>query len=174
MPRYSKKTVDLHREKVRRILIMKGNATIFEVQEMMNKTDNLNLDKNYVAKLINEIQDERSRRFNSYTVNKVLAKFQDLMSQSDVKLWTIINSSNSTYNEKTQALREIRINNRELFDKMFDAGVFKKNIGELNITEQHTLEDINKLPKDKQKEIYDKIIGIKRLLGRPAKPDRKK
>ena len=113
---------------------MNSNASIKEIGELLRQLKiPLELDKDYINKLIRKIRGEQAKRIDYYTLNKKLAEFEDKMSESDLRLWAIITSPNAMNTEKIAALREVRNNNRELFDKMFDAGVFERKLGELNI-----------------------------------------
>lgn len=119
---------------IRRILVINPNATILGIKKILaNKKTPLNLDKDYINRLVNIIRKERARRLDSYTVNVVLAKFQDEVDELKKRLWAIISSPSSSYQEKIAAIRELRNSSKDLFDKMFDAGVFERKLGKLNL-----------------------------------------
>jgi len=129
---YSKEKQKEHMSQIRRILVMRPDVTILEVRELLQKQRKpLKLDKDYINRLVNKIRKERAKRMDYYTVNKVLAEFQDEIDELKRRLWMIINNPDSTYSEKITAIRELRNNSKDLFDKMFDAGVFERQIGKL-------------------------------------------
>jgi hypothetical protein len=62
-----------------------------------------------------------------------LASFEDKMTESEKKLWEIANDPSARRQDRISALREIRNNNKELFEMFFNAGVFDRKLGELEI-----------------------------------------
>lgn len=121
--------------RIRRMLVLNPTATIKAI------ADKMELDKDYVHKLVKKIRAERNYRLNYYTLNTVLAKFEDLISESDYRLWAIINNPESTKKDVISALKELRQNQMALFDKMFDAGVFERNLGRVRINDKLSPED---------------------------------
>ena len=132
--KYSKETEKEHISQIRRILVVKPEASILDTKEALSKQRTpLNLDKDYINKLVNKIRKERSKRMDYYTVNKVLAEFQDEVEELKKRLWVIITDPDGIEKDRIAAIREIRTSSKDLFDKMFDAGVFKRKIGEVEI-----------------------------------------
>ena len=80
---------------------------------------------------------ERAERLDRYTINIVLARFQDEADELKKGLWLIINNPKSTDQSKISAIRELRNTSKDLLDKMFDAGIFRRKLGEgdINLTE---------------------------------------
>jgi exonuclease VII large subunit len=135
--RYTKEKQKEHMAQIRRILVMKPQASIREIKEaLLKQRKPLKLDKDYVNKMVNKIRKERVNRLNYYTINKVLAEFQDEVEELKKRLWAIISKPSSTYQEKISAIRELRNSSRDLFDKMFDAGVFERKLGELGVKDK--------------------------------------
>ena len=135
---YSKEQEYEHKSRIRRILVMKPSASIREVKAILEDSrPPVKIDKDYINKLIKEIRIERAKRLDDYTVTVVLAKFQDEVEELKARLWMIINDGNATYQSKISAIRELRNSSKDLFDKMFDAGVFKRQLGEgsINLTD---------------------------------------
>ena len=131
---YSKEKQQEHISQIRRILVMKPDATILGVQALLQKQRKpLKLDKNYINRLVNKIRKERAKRLDHYTVHKVLAEFQDEIGELKKRLWGILNNAGATPHEKISAVKELRSSSVDLFDKMFDAGVFEKKMGELRL-----------------------------------------
>lgn len=123
-----------HMDRIRRVLVLKSNATIREVKEALSTGQNpITLDKDYVNKLIRKIKRERNKRYSNYTINKVLAGFEDEVDELKKNLWLIINGKGSSDKNKVAAIKELRNSSIGLFDKMFDSGVFEKKIGEVRI-----------------------------------------
>lgn len=129
---YSEEKQQEHISQIRRILVIKPNSTILSIRDdLMKREKPLKLDKDYINKLVNKIRKERANRLDRYTVNKVLAKFQDEVEELKRRLWVIIINNETSEKDKIAAIREVRNSSKDLFDKMFDAGVFKKQLGEV-------------------------------------------
>lgn len=143
MPHLADGLVKQYISRIRRILVLKPDASVREVGEI------LGIDKDYANKLLNKIRKERAKRMDLKTVNLVLAEFEDIMSESDKKLWAIVNTENQDTKSVIFALKELRNNNVALFDKMFDAGIFERQLGKLK-----TEEKMN----DEERVVLDKII----------------
>ena len=130
----SKEKQSEHISQIRRILVIKPDASVREVKEALaTQRKPLKLDKDYINKLVNKIRKERAKRLDYYTVNKVLAEFQDEVEELKKRLWLIITSVESSERDKVAAIRELRTSSKDLFDKMFDAGVFSRKLGELEV-----------------------------------------
>ena len=171
MALYSKEKIQEHISQIRRILVMNPDITILRIQEKLAKSKKpINLDKDYINKLTNRIRKERAKRYNGYTINKVLVRFQDEVEELKKNLWNIINSGEDK--DKISAIKELRTSSKDLFDKMFDSGIFEKKLGKLEIREEKTLKDIDKLSKDEKRKFYKKLAEAENII-RDDKPDRK-
>lgn len=139
---YSKERQQEHISQIRRILVVKPDSSILDIREtLMKQRKPLNLDKDYINKLINKIRKERAKRLDYYTVNKILAVFQDEIEELKRRLWIIITNTDGKEKDKIAAIRELRTSSKDLFDKMFDAGVFKRKLGELEFGKKLTSEE---------------------------------
>jgi len=131
---YSKERQQEHISQIRRILVVKPEASILDIKDSLSKQRSpLDLDKDYINKLVNRIRKERAKRLDKYTINVILANFQDEVEELKKRLWLIITNPNSSDQSKISAIRELRTSSKDLFDKMFDAGVFKRKLGEIEI-----------------------------------------
>jgi len=131
---YSKERQKEHISLIRRILVIKPEAGILEVKASLSKQKKpVLLDKDYINRLVNKIRKERASRLDHYTVNKVLAEFQDEVAELKKKLWLIITNPENSERDRISAIRELRNSSKDLFDKMGDAGVFTRKLGEIEI-----------------------------------------
>jgi len=138
--RYSKERRKQHISRVRRLLVMRPDASILEIRDLLQRqVRSLKLDKDYINKLVNKIRKEKAKRMDRYTLSVKLAEFEDKLKEADLHLWTIANSSMSSNSEAITALREIRKNNSEMLDRMFLAGFFEKRPSSMH---KKTLEDL--------------------------------
>lgn len=139
---YSKEKQKEHTSQIRRILVIKPDSTILGIQDtLMNKQKPLKLDKDYINRLVNKIRKERAKRLDNYTVNVVLAKFQDEVEELKRRLWIIITNQMSTERDRIAAIKELRQSSKDIFDKMFDAGIFTKKLGELVMDRKFSKEE---------------------------------
>jgi hypothetical protein len=75
---------------------------------------------------------ERVKRLNTLTLNYALSAFQDTVTEIVAVEWEIVNDPMADRLEKLAALREIRAAINDVFNKLFDAGVFERKLGTLD------------------------------------------
>lgn len=138
--RLSKETQKEHIAWIRRVLVMDPSITIPGIQNVIEKSYGRRMAADYIWRLLKKVRGERAKRFERATLFKFLARFADIVTESDKKLWMIVNDNSRLDKDRISALREIRNNNRELFDKMFDSGIFEKKLGELGV--KFSMEDM--------------------------------
>ncbi|HOM27125.1 MAG TPA: hypothetical protein PKV21_06430 [bacterium] len=132
--RYSEERQQEHIRRIRRVLVMKPNASILDIQKELEKSKvPIHLNKDYINRLLRKIRKERIKRMDYYTINKVLAEFQDEIEELKRRLWIIIKDKDSSKKDKILAIKELRTSSNDLFDKMFDAGIFERKLGQLEI-----------------------------------------
>ncbi len=167
--KYTKERQKEHMSQIRRILVIKPESTILEVRDTLaRQVKPLKLDKDYINRIINKIRKERANRLDHYTINVVLAKFQDEMEELKRRLWIIITKGESTEKDRIAAIKELRNSSKELFDKMFDAGIFERKLGEIGIEDKSkTLTNLLKNAEPKTKEEF--IRAWRELQGLPNK-----
>jgi hypothetical protein len=113
---------------------MMPNASSRDIAEILGKQKNpIILHWTYIVKLKNNIMRERAERYNYFLVNQRIASFEDKIREIDARLWNILSDPEARPGEKVMALREIRKNDEALIQKMADAGVFERKLGELNV-----------------------------------------
>ena len=151
MPAYSKEKRNQYLERIRRLLVMNSKITILDIQSALesNSNDPIRLDKDYIRKLRNKIYEERANRYHNYTVKKILAKHQDELEEMKLRLWAIANKKDSTNQEKTSAIREIRNANKDIFDAMADVGLFTKDLGKIDAGMGEVLKAIKSIEVDR-------------------------
>ena len=174
--KYTKERQKEHMSQIRRILVIKPESTILEVRDTLaRQVKPLKLDKDYINRIINKIRKERANRLDHYTINVVLAKFQDEMEELKRRLWIIITKGESTEKDRIAAIKELRNSSKELFDKMFDAGIFERKLGEIGIEDKSkTLTNLLKNAEPKTKEEFIRawrgLQGLSNRGGNIPKP----
>ena len=151
MPAYSKEKTKQLLERIRRVLVMNPRISVLDIQSALenSKKDPIHLDKDYINRLRNKIEEERANRYHNYTVKKVLAKHQDELEEMKLRLWAIANNKESNNQERTSAIREIRNANKDIFDAMFNSGLFTKDLGKIDTGMGEVLKAIQSIETDK-------------------------
>ena len=166
---YSKEKIEEVKKQIRRCLVEDSRASSQKI------ADKLGYDRKFIWRLKKKIHEERAKRFDHYTVNTVLAEYQDEDYELGKMLWDIINDSETSIKEKILAIRELRNGNKELFDKIADAGVFERKLGEIGIEDKSkTLTNLLKDAEPKTKEEFIRawrgIQGLSNRGGNIPKP----
>jgi hypothetical protein len=147
MPRITHDQKQFYKAKIRRAHSIDHGISRRELQERLD-SDGLHLDRDYIGKLYDEIIAERGRRIDRQLLNNALASFEDTMTEIVKVAWDIANSSYLNPQARVMALREIREAHNAAFEKLFDAGVFDRKRGSLELTIRNT-----PLPEEKKKAI---------------------
>jgi len=173
MPAYSKERTDEYRERIRAILTRKPRVSLREIKEALSK-GGLDLTINYINKLVKKIHRERAERINRYTVGTFLANYEDKLEDYKEILWSILQKRITKLKESkdsdyvvTQIIKELRTIDKDVFDKLFEAGVFEKKDGQKSF-EDYAYEIYNK--KLAAESEAEKLNGGK-LTTRPERDD---
>lgn len=137
---------------VRELTVMEPNISALRAAEVLKKR-NLQIHYEYVLELMKEIDVERTVQADQFFLNHMLMQFMERTRMTDKVLWNILTSPDydpktglgATKKDKLGAARELRNNFNTLFQTMFDAGVFKRKIGELEIHNMNTILDMAKV-----------------------------
>lgn len=130
MGKNSKERQKQYLEQVRALIVRKPSIGIFEMQEALDRKG-LHLDKNTISKYAKKIFIERTKRLNYATLNYFLAGFADEVAQVKTRLWNLASDPMTNPMVKNLALINIIKASDMLIDRMFDAGVFEKQLGKI-------------------------------------------
>ena len=116
---------------IRRLLTRKPDLTSVQIQTLLSGNDRrpLTLDIKYIYKLLKKIRVQRAKRIELYTMNEVLGQFSDEAEELKQRLWSIILNDNTADKDVVSAIKELRNTTKDLYDKMFDSGLFEKSRG---------------------------------------------
>ena len=131
MPKYSKERNDEHSSLVRRILIRKPEISVMETKDAIKRATGLELNKDYVHKMIKEILEERTKRYNNYTKSLAIAKYEDFIKDLDSVLYKIKDDKGSSNGEKIQAVRTLVENQRSIMNMLMDMGILERDLGRI-------------------------------------------
>lgn len=137
MPSISQDTKQYYKSRIRSIIARDPQITQVALCERL-KDDGIVLDRWFAAKLLKDIHAERIKRLNTLTLNYALSAFQDVMMEISAVAWEIANDQFTRKQDRVMALREVREAHKDMFEKLFDAGVFERKLGTLDATIRNT------------------------------------
>ena len=137
MPALSTKTKHYYRERIRSLIVQNPMISGEGIRQRLQQ-DGLTLDRHYIRKLLGEIQAERIKRADTWTLNMALSSFQDAMAEIARVGWEIANDKFAPGRDRAAALREVREAYNAVFEKLFDAGVFERKLGTIDATIRNT------------------------------------
>lgn len=147
MPAYATEIVRHQIALIRRILIRKGEISALQMTEELAKAGT-DLDREYVTKLMRQLQVERAariERLNKAEVNDEIDRFEQLIDELAGYLSDIITNPIGTPAEqnraKVAAIKELRQAAESLFEKKFDAGIFERQLGKVKAERNLSAED---------------------------------
>lgn len=147
MPKLSLKTKHYHRERIRSVIVQNPHISAEGIRKYL-EADGLKLERHYIGEMLKAIHTERAKRVATWTLNHALASFQDAMAEIARVGWEIANDTGQPGRDRAAALREIRESYKDLFQMLFDAGVFERKLGTIDATIRNT-----PLPDDKKQAI---------------------
>jgi hypothetical protein len=163
MPAISAENKQYYKAKIRSILAFDQGISQRELRERL-ESQGITLDRGYLARLLDDIRVERTKRVETLTLNAALGGFADVMSEIVARAQAIADDPMSERGEVLAALREIRAAHNDVFQKLFDAGIFERKLGTIDATIRNT-----PLPIDKKQTIRDVFTNwglLFRLEGR--------
>ena len=113
---------------IRKLMVIQPDMPLIEIQHQLGE-NGFQLDVKYISSLRDRILRERAMRTDQKTLSSALSAFEDVLMETAKNAWSIALSNLSTRKEKIAALKEIREAHRDVFDKLFDAGVFNRKLG---------------------------------------------
>src|ERR1035438_1388410 len=137
MPSISQEQKQYYKSRIRSVIAQHPQITQVALRERL-ANEAFKLARWYVASLLKSIQVERVKRLNTLTLNYALSAFQDVMMEISSVAWEIANDEFARKQDRVMALREIREAHKDMFEKLFDAGVFERKLGTLDATIRNT------------------------------------
>lgn len=129
MPKIANEQEELYKSKIQDLIVLRSRVSAREISKA------LNIDKDYAQKLIKEVLSEAKEEVDGEKVLSHLAQANLAFNLVSDRLFTIAVGKDSTTHEKVTALREAGKNKERQFKLMFDAGIFKRQLGSLSIGE---------------------------------------
>ncbi len=139
MPKVTDDKESEYKERVRAIIVRRPDVSLRQIKKILeeSRTEPMSLTTHYIGRLVNKIRKNRGQRLNSYTINVILGQFEEEAKELKKQFWAIAGNPMIDDKVKVAALKELRNTSVALFDKMFDAGLFERNLGKSET--EHTL-----------------------------------
>lgn len=160
MPAISKDKQEFYKSRIRAIVSVEHQITLVQLLDKLAQ-EGIHLDRDYLSKLANKVYQERTKRADRQTLNYALAAFEDTMTEVVRVAWSIATDEHAREQDRVMALREIREAHKDVFEKLFDAGVFERKLGTLDAVVRNT----PLLPERKQ--VIREVFGKWGLLPPP-------
>lgn len=132
MAKYSKEQKLEHIERVKRVLAKEPNISVSRIVALIRTGQRpLPVTWDYINGIVAKIRRQRIYRMDYYRVKEWLAEFENVLGEANRHMWNIITNQQAEDKDKIAAVRALRENSVALFDKMFDAGIFERKLGEM-------------------------------------------
>jgi hypothetical protein len=131
--RITQEQKQFYKSKIRSLIAIDHGISRRELQEQLDK-QGLHLDRDYIGKLFDEILVERAHRMDRRLLKQTLSSFEDTMTEIVRVAWDIANTNYINPQARVMALREIREAHNDVFQKLFDSGIFDRKLGSLDMT----------------------------------------
>jgi len=139
MPRLTDDKQGEYIERIRAIIVRRPDISVRQLKKVLedHPKEPLAIDEHYLGKLVRKIRKDRAQRLSHYTIHVILGEFEQEAKELKKQFWAIAGNPLADDKVKVAALKELRNTSVALFDKMFDAGLFQKDLGKSEV--QHTL-----------------------------------
>jgi len=128
MPHKSKEQERFYISNIRKLISIEHSMPLREMQHQLEQ-NGIHLHIDYINRLREKILRERTHRADRKLLSSSLAAFEDILTETTKIAWQIALSNQSTRKERIAALKEIRESQKDIFDKLFDSGVFDRKLG---------------------------------------------
>jgi hypothetical protein len=147
--RKSKEQANLYSANIRKLMVVQHDMPALEMQKQLQKLG-IHLHVEYIRRLREKILGERMRRVDRKSLNMALAAFEDVLTETARTAWQIALSPQATRMERLIAIKEIRESHTVIFNKLFDAGVFDRKLGSVDVNVKRS----RPLSQDVEEEIF--------------------
>lgn len=119
---------------IRKALIRDPNLSSYDLVKVLKCNRKTVLKRMKEVKLENIKRMEKDiERLRTTTVEQELGKIETELSEVVRDLWAVASAKNVTYKERVNALRAIITARKDLFGLKFDAGLFIRSLGKVDV-----------------------------------------
>ncbi len=130
MPKVSTERKQFYKAKIRSLLAVDHQMSNREIEEQLAQ-NGIVISEDFIAKLRKKVEQEKALRTDRMTLNHAIATVSDTMSETNRLAWQIALSPKSEPRDKIAALRKIEKAHVDMFNILFDAGIFERKLGTL-------------------------------------------
>lgn len=91
----------------------------------------IRLEEHYVGRLRRKVDQEKALRADRITLNQAIAAVSDTLTETTRLAWQIALNPVAKAHDRIAAMREIRKAHTDMFEILFDAGIFTRKLGML-------------------------------------------
>jgi hypothetical protein len=129
---YADEAREIHKAGIRRLLAVNPQMSLRDLSANLKK-NGMDVSMQYIHKMRAKVQRELVERMNRTTVNQALNAFVEVLNETSQRMWMILSDPHATHKDKIAAARVINDAHDRVFDKMFEAGVFTRDMGTLTV-----------------------------------------
>jgi len=132
-----------YKTKIARLMACHPKANCNKMMEHLDRVYNLKFSYQFIQKVMSEIRKETIETMQNETLEEEIAQHERMTELLIEELWGIYNQSKTGNRSKIQITKTIHEFMEKLLENKFSAGVFKKQLGNLDINdEQLTTEEL--------------------------------
>lgn len=120
---------------IRQLLVRNPDATLRQLHEATKFSEA------YIIRLKKKIDRQAIHGYN-HNLMRDIAKIENDYKELLKKLWLVIDSKSSTYNEKVAAIRQVKEIDAKLLEAKFNAGLYERKLGTVDVNNMHTFLDM--------------------------------
>lgn len=174
MPRYSDEQRKTHSNMIRRVMVQleAGNEypSVLRIQGELERNGQ-HFHQDYINAHKNKIYSERANRIDNKILSTELAKVEDRFNEMTRRLYRILQDETSSARDRVNAARAIAEMEKSLMSFKFDAGVFKRKLGTLDVNAVTTFVDLIKMANSDDPTIEQRNIERTTTPNTPALPN---
>lgn len=163
MPKVSSEQKNMHRARVRALLAIDHNMSLREMQVQLERSG-MKFALDYISKHREAIFKEHVTRIDRKTLNSALAVVEDTLGETVRIAWRVALNEQAKPRERMRAIAEIRKAHVDMFNLMFDAGIFQRQLG----TMEHEIRNAPLKPEKKAE--VTKVLQLWGLLPKSDEP----
>ena len=128
-----------------------------------------------------QVLKKNTETINAQIINEEIGKLEQEYNELALECWQLISNTETrekldnlgnviseedivSARDKLSAVRALVEAKKVLFNIKFDAGIFEKKLGKLEISEEKTLKDIDKLTIDEKRKFYKKLSEAENII----------
>lgn len=130
MPKVSNERKQFYKSKIRSLLAIDHQMSNRELESQLAQ-NGISISEDFIAKLRKKVEKEKSIRADRMTLNHALATVSDALTETNHLAWQIALNPAAKAQDRLGAMREIRKAHTDMFNLLFDAGIFNRKLGTL-------------------------------------------